>query len=229
MSTRGGTETNNTKKLKERFSELEDCNEIEQKQKIQEMNEMMDEMVENEFDYVFTIKCVFETSKLLPIYMPRILKVALKKEESEEIQKEVEIALLALRNVDEAKMKKERYLNEIKEIIKHHQEHHNLTRLAYLSAWEFFVNRFYRDKSLEEVFVNELHFVREARRELEELSNCVNWKRKKGENDGEKETKEEILLRRWLQALFSCFFTCELWNEEIVELLASTVKQKTGL
>ncbi|KAH7830448.1 uncharacterized protein MONOS_4705 [Monocercomonoides exilis] len=98
------------------------------------------------------------------------LKVSLKKEESEEIQKEVEIALFALCSIKQQKLKRKQYLYEMKEISKCHQEHRNLTRLAYQSAWEIFVHRLRNDKSVEKVIVNELHFVREVERELEELS-----------------------------------------------------------
>ncbi|KAH7823015.1 uncharacterized protein MONOS_1373 [Monocercomonoides exilis] len=36
------------------FNELEDCPEMKQKRKIEEMNEIIDEMGEVEFQYVFT-------------------------------------------------------------------------------------------------------------------------------------------------------------------------------
>ncbi|KAH7828412.1 uncharacterized protein MONOS_15190 [Monocercomonoides exilis] len=103
-----------------------------------------------------------------------LLKVTLKKEEDEETQKEVEMALLALSCIySHYEIEQKQYLNEIKEIIHYHQEHHNLTRLAYLYAWEFLILRLNTDKSLNEVIVNELHFIREARREIEDLSKCV--------------------------------------------------------
>ncbi|KAH7828472.1 uncharacterized protein MONOS_17183 [Monocercomonoides exilis] len=128
-----------------------------------------------------------------------LLKVALKKEEDEETQKEVEMALLALSCIySHYEIEQKQYLNEIKEIIQYHQEHHNLTRLAYLYAWEFLIFRLDTDKSLNEVIVNELYFGREARRELKELSKCVDWKRKE-ERRGEKEGKEEYILIEGLQ------------------------------
>ncbi|KAH7819650.1 uncharacterized protein MONOS_14701 [Monocercomonoides exilis] len=112
--------------------------------------------------------------ELNSILVPCLLKVALKKEENEETQKEVEMALLALSCIDTYyNVSRVLYLNEIKEIIEYHQEHHNLTQLAYQSAWAFFIRGFYRDLSLEKIFVEELHFAREARRELEELSNSI--------------------------------------------------------
>ncbi|KAH7816355.1 uncharacterized protein MONOS_15034 [Monocercomonoides exilis] len=136
--------------------------------------------------------------------VPYLLKVALKKVENEEAQKEVEMALLASSSIGIFNsIKKELYLNEIKEIIQHHHEHHNLTRIAYQSAWQFFIDRFFNDKSLEEVIVNELHFPRETAKELEVLTRCIDWKKKEEENEekGRKETKEEVVLYRWLRML----------------------------
>ncbi|KAH7814917.1 uncharacterized protein MONOS_13344 [Monocercomonoides exilis] len=155
--------------------------------------------------------------------MPCLLKVALNKEESDEVQKEVEIALQALRCISrDYSVKKELYLNEIKEIIEYHQEHHNLTRLAYQSAWGFLINRFDKDKSLEEVIINELHFGREATRELEELSRNVNWKKKEEKIVGKE--KEEILLAGCLNVIHDFFEYCRLWNEEYVGLINSLVQ-----
>eukprot|EP00770_Monocercomonoides_exilis_P004889 MONOS_4865.1-p1 / transcript=MONOS_4865.1 / gene=MONOS_4865 / organism=Monocercomonoides_exilis_PA203 / gene_product=unspecified product / transcript_product=unspecified product / location=Mono_scaffold00135:97109-97681(+) / protein_length=172 / sequence_SO=supercontig / SO=protein_coding / is_pseudo=false len=79
---------------------------------------------------------VFSISKeLLSIVVRCLLKVALNKEENEKTQKEVEVALLALSGIsDNHIICNELYLNEIAEIIKYHQERHNLTRLAYQLA-----------------------------------------------------------------------------------------------
>ncbi|KAH7826655.1 uncharacterized protein MONOS_7376 [Monocercomonoides exilis] len=160
------------------------------------------------------------SDELLSIIMPCLLKVALNKEEDEETKKEVEIALLALSCV--SSLRQELYFNEMREIIQHHQEHHNLTRLAYQSAWKFLMNRFYRDKSLEDVIANELHFVRETTRELEELAKYVDWKRKDGD-EREKETMEELILRRWILAIYYyfSFSKCRLWNEEFIGLFSN--------
>ncbi|KAH7819560.1 uncharacterized protein MONOS_14524 [Monocercomonoides exilis] len=160
--------------------------------------------------------------EIISICVPCLLKVALKKEENEKTQKEAETALLALSNIKFDFLNQGQYLNEIKEIIKHHQEHRNLTRLAYQSAWEFLVTKFLDDGSLKEVIVNELRFGREAARELEALSKCVDWKRKK-EVRG-KEKKEEIALLRWLQALVVFLSSSKLWNEEFIELIGSIVQ-----
>ncbi|KAH7829952.1 uncharacterized protein MONOS_420 [Monocercomonoides exilis] len=76
------------------------------------------------------------SSKMLSLCVPCLLKFALKKEEREKVQKEVEMALLALSCIDVICIIEQRlYLNEIKEIIEYHQKHHKLTRLAYQSAW----------------------------------------------------------------------------------------------
>ncbi|KAH7821033.1 uncharacterized protein MONOS_17783 [Monocercomonoides exilis] len=119
-------------------------------------------------------------SEIFDKFVPSVLKVALKKEESEEIQKEVEIALLSLSNIGYCKVRQEQYYFEIKEILKYHQEHHNLTHLAYQSAWQFFIYRFFNDNSLEDTISNELHFGREATRELEELEKCELEEERKG-------------------------------------------------
>ncbi|KAH7819736.1 uncharacterized protein MONOS_17892 [Monocercomonoides exilis] len=109
----------------------------------------------------------------ISIIVPCLLKAGLRKEESKEVQKDVEMALLALCNTKYYFIEQELYLNEIKDIVKYHQEHHNLTQLAYQYAWEFLINRLLCDNSLEDVVVNELHFAREAARELEELTRSL--------------------------------------------------------
>ncbi|KAH7818809.1 uncharacterized protein MONOS_16457 [Monocercomonoides exilis] len=161
------------------------------------------------------------SSKMDSIYVPCLLKVALKKDETEEAQKEVEMALLALGNIGLWEMKRELYLKETSEIIEYHRELHNLTQLAYQSAWNFLIYRLFTDKSLEEVITNELHFVGEARREFEELSKCVDWKRKE---ERRKEVKEVKIIWRWLNVIDYYFFSCTLWNEELVGLVNCIVQ-----
>ncbi|KAH7827161.1 uncharacterized protein MONOS_17286 [Monocercomonoides exilis] len=157
------------------------------------------------------------------ICFPCLLKAALKKEKSEVTQKDVEIALLALCCMSAFNhVGQELYLNKITEIIKYHQEHLNLTRLAYQSAWRFFIFRLWSQNSLEGMIVNDLCFAREASRELEELSKCVNWKRK--EENGRMEVKEVIIIRRWLIVFRNYFEWCTLWNEELVGLMSSIVQ-----
>ncbi|KAH7822899.1 uncharacterized protein MONOS_15428 [Monocercomonoides exilis] len=126
------------------------------------------------------------SSEVILICMHCVLKVAMNKEESEEAQKEVEMALLALSNIAMWKIIEEKlFLKEIKEIIQYHQKCGNLTRLAYQSAWRFLVSRLWDDNSLEKVIVVEQHFAREAARELEELSKTT----------GNKAVKVEDLLK----------------------------------
>ncbi|KAH7832783.1 uncharacterized protein MONOS_14187 [Monocercomonoides exilis] len=132
------------------------------------------------------------SSNLFPVCVPCLLKVSLNKEKNEEAQKKVEMGLLALSNIGQfQEMKRELYLNEIREIIEHQQKHRNLTHLAYQSAWQFFIYRWEKDKSLEKVIVNELHFVEEAMRELKELMKCVDWKKK--EEEMSKDEANEVL------------------------------------
>ncbi|KAH7823016.1 uncharacterized protein MONOS_1372 [Monocercomonoides exilis] len=157
---------------------------------------------------------------MISIGVPCILKAALNKDESEEIKKEVEMALLSLCNIELSFVAKELYLNEIKEIILYHQEHRNLTRLAYQSAWEFLKNRLLDEKSLEEVIMNELHFAKEAAMELEELTECIDWKRKK-EGRRRKEAKEVLVLKRWFYVIENDLSLRKLWNKEFVGLVGS--------
>ncbi|KAH7822662.1 uncharacterized protein MONOS_15130 [Monocercomonoides exilis] len=165
------------------------------------------------------------TSEMLSICVPRLLKAALKKEENDEAQKEVEMALLALRYICVYKFLRQKlYLSELKEIIKYHQEHHNLTQLAYQSAWQFLIFRMNIDGNMEEVIANELHFGREAARELEELTRCVDWKRKKEEERRGKESKEVLIIWRWINTLEEYFDSFKLWNAELVGLLGGILK-----
>ncbi|KAH7826820.1 uncharacterized protein MONOS_18587 [Monocercomonoides exilis] len=152
-----------------------------------------------------------------------LLKVALNKEENKEARKEVEIALLALGDVRYFDMSEELYLNEIKEIVQYNQDHHNLTHLAYQSAWQFLFNRFFGDKMLEIVIVNELHFITEATRELEKLTRSVDWQIKDDDKRG-KETEDVNTLRRWLHTLEICFEFHRMQNEELVELVCSIIQ-----
>ncbi|KAH7816656.1 uncharacterized protein MONOS_18687 [Monocercomonoides exilis] len=295
MSEKEKTATSETERFNELFSELEDCDEDEQRKKIIEMNDTVDEMDEEEFKSIFTkdlfnkmgkmieekkismeiailllkhvgyckvmkniwimhfkesllkrriekmiadenekkeeknenllvglcecyltLDCSF-SNELLSICACCLLKVASKKEENKEAQKEVEMALLTLSYIDYfMKMQNELYLNRIKEIIKHHQEHHNLTLLACLSAWQFLINRL-PNNSLEKVIVNELRLAREAARELERLVKQMDLKRREGKTNG-KEMKEMVTLMRWLSTLNVYFANFTLKNKELVGL-----------
>ncbi|KAH7825747.1 uncharacterized protein MONOS_4315 [Monocercomonoides exilis] len=152
-----------------------------------------------------------------------LLKIALKKEENEEVQKEVEMSLLALSHIQfYSSIDKEPYLNEIKKIIEYHQEHYNLTRLAYQSAWKFLMDRYYEGNNSKWVIENELCFAREAAKELEDLSKCVDWKRKEEKMEG-KEMKEVHIVNRWINVINNYLECCTLWNEELVGLIGGVV------
>eukprot|EP00770_Monocercomonoides_exilis_P007165 MONOS_7127.1-p1 / transcript=MONOS_7127.1 / gene=MONOS_7127 / organism=Monocercomonoides_exilis_PA203 / gene_product=unspecified product / transcript_product=unspecified product / location=Mono_scaffold00237:26579-28371(-) / protein_length=462 / sequence_SO=supercontig / SO=protein_coding / is_pseudo=false len=164
------------------------------------------------------------SNELASICVPCLLKAALKKEETVEVQKEVEMALLCLSCIDDRYFFwKEKYLKEITEIIKHQQKHRNLTKLAYQSAWQFLISRFYRDVSLDVSIVNEMNFKGEASRELEALTRNVNWKKKKEEMNKE-EAKEEFALMRWLETSNIYFLNFKLENKEYVSLFRSIVR-----
>eukprot|EP00770_Monocercomonoides_exilis_P011186 MONOS_11134.1-p1 / transcript=MONOS_11134.1 / gene=MONOS_11134 / organism=Monocercomonoides_exilis_PA203 / gene_product=unspecified product / transcript_product=unspecified product / location=Mono_scaffold00542:25943-27105(-) / protein_length=365 / sequence_SO=supercontig / SO=protein_coding / is_pseudo=false len=163
--------------------------------------------------------------ELNSICVPCLLKVALNKEENEEAQKKVEMALLALSCIfSHYKVEKDLYLNEMKEIIQYHKKHHNLTRLAYQSAWWFLIILSFKDQKTIEVIVDELHFEREAARELDELMQSVDWKKKEEEEVKEKGKNEELVFKRWLQMFEHFFETCRKWNEECPGLIESIVR-----
>ncbi|KAH7817142.1 uncharacterized protein MONOS_15148 [Monocercomonoides exilis] len=292
-----------TEQFSKLFCELEHCREDEQVWKIDEMNEMMDEMDEEEFLTVFTKELLNQMGKmieektlswgnailllkqagyckmlrhiydfafypsllgkrmkemifnenekneekneklltdlcvcyislnfhfepeLLNICVPCLLNVALSKEETDEVQKEVEMALLCLSCIDDRYiLRQELHLNKTKESILYHQEHRNLTKLAYQSAWQFLINRLHKDMSLDKVIINELHFGREAARELEELSRNVDWNRKKEEEMNKEEANEVLIIERWLETSGYYFLRCKLENEENVALLKNIVQ-----
>ncbi|KAH7815447.1 uncharacterized protein MONOS_5697 [Monocercomonoides exilis] len=164
------------------------------------------------------------SSKLISICVSCIVKVGLKKEEKERTQKEEEIAFLALNHYAfPGSIEQELLLNAIKKIIQCHQEHHDLTQFVYQSAWDLLIGRLNPNKSLEGIIVDELHFPREAKRELEVLSKCVEWKRTEEEKGG-KETKEEQILLRWLRTLNRFLDSTLLWSEEHSELIRCVVQ-----
>ncbi|KAH7817055.1 uncharacterized protein MONOS_13825 [Monocercomonoides exilis] len=168
--------------------------------------------------YIF-LSCSF-THELLSICLSCLLKFALKKEESEETRKEKEMVLLALSEIGYCNLKQELYLKEITEIIQYHQSRHNLTRFAYQCAWRFLIYRFIKDRNLEDTVSNELHFGREATGELEELTKCVNWKKKEEEMSKE-EANEVLIIKRWIETFSICLRYCSLQNEEYVVLFSS--------
>ncbi|KAH7823736.1 uncharacterized protein MONOS_10809 [Monocercomonoides exilis] len=164
------------------------------------------------------------SSNLISICVSCLLNVASKKEKNEETQKEVEMALLALSHINTySEIEQEIYLNEIKEIIQYHQVHRSLTCLGYQSAWQFFISRFYTNGFLKDTVANELHFAREAERELEELTRCLDWYRKEDGKE-ENEAKEVLVIGRWIQTLLIYFQCRQLPNEERVDLFSRIVQ-----
>ncbi|KAH7829139.1 uncharacterized protein MONOS_10638 [Monocercomonoides exilis] len=165
----------------------------------------------------------FFSKELISIIVPCLLKDALNKEEKEESKKDVEIVLLALCHIGKCViLDNELFLKEIKDIILYHQEHNNMTHLAYQYAWEFLINRLFCNRYLEDAIMNELHFAREAAREVEELMKSVDWKRKKEEKG--RETKEELAITRWINLLYRNFCCRLLMNEEYSGIIRSIAR-----
>ncbi|KAH7823064.1 uncharacterized protein MONOS_18631 [Monocercomonoides exilis] len=301
MQVQKDTETYNTKKFNELFSELEHCNEEEEKEKIEEINELVNKLDENEYLSSFTTKLfddilkmieekklsmgnavllmkrigyckikkenenesfsnsllhdriqemIFDEEKkkeeknerllvdlcecylllnhvhtsfeMAPMCMHFILKVSLKKDENEETQKEAEIALFSLSCISEyVTIKQEIYLNEIKEIIKYHQEHRNLTHFAYNFAWMFLMRRLFFNSKLETVIINDLHFVREAASEVKKLAGSIDWKNnEKDEEMKRMKINDIVIVERWLCMIHYFFYSCKFRVEKFIELIS---------
>ncbi|KAH7823792.1 uncharacterized protein MONOS_1873 [Monocercomonoides exilis] len=151
-----------------------------------------------------------------------VMKAAMSKEKDEKTQKEVEMALLALSNAKYFDCdNRVQFLDESVEIIKYHQEHHNLTRLAYQSAWCSIVNQASNDEKMGKTVENELNFCKEAERELDELLRCVNWRKNEKEID---ENFEVRLMKRWLRIINAYFFNNTLRGDEVLRLIACVVR-----
>eukprot|EP00770_Monocercomonoides_exilis_P008118 MONOS_8075.2-p1 / transcript=MONOS_8075.2 / gene=MONOS_8075 / organism=Monocercomonoides_exilis_PA203 / gene_product=unspecified product / transcript_product=unspecified product / location=Mono_scaffold00295:4075-5239(+) / protein_length=352 / sequence_SO=supercontig / SO=protein_coding / is_pseudo=false len=193
---------------------------LDEEKKMREMNEQF--LVEVCECYIL-LRSNFISQKLLPGCTCSLLKAAMNKEESEGAQKEVEMALLALSNICvHQPMAQELFMYEILEIIEYHQEHHNLTRLGYQSAWGFLISRLYTERSLETVITYKLNFAREVVRELEELSKHIDWKKKEEERRG-KVREEAYIFVRWILTLNSYFCGCEAWNGGLAGIVRSIV------
>ncbi|KAH7823572.1 uncharacterized protein MONOS_18622 [Monocercomonoides exilis] len=149
---------------------------------------------------LFDGSCEEEISRTVAICL---LKVASNKDTSEEAQNKVEIALLAMGKGNISIVLQDKYdyfLNEISEIIRYHQDHRNLSHLSYQSAWFFILYRLKRNKQSENLwkfFVTKKDFYREATKELNELSKCVN-RIKKEKKEMRKEIKNFYIIERWL-------------------------------
>eukprot|EP00770_Monocercomonoides_exilis_P014980 MONOS_14926.1-p1 / transcript=MONOS_14926.1 / gene=MONOS_14926 / organism=Monocercomonoides_exilis_PA203 / gene_product=unspecified product / transcript_product=unspecified product / location=Mono_scaffold01107:6771-7898(-) / protein_length=356 / sequence_SO=supercontig / SO=protein_coding / is_pseudo=false len=189
--------------------------EEEKEQKTEEKSEFLIDLWEG---YLLLIEDV--SYEFISIFKPSLLKVALNKEEDIKAQKEVEMALLALSHISSmTRIEKDQFVNEIKEIIEHHQKHQNLTRLAYQSAWQFLTKRFYYSKSLEDLIMNELHFTSEASRELDELVKSLDLKGKGG-SDRLKETR---VILRWLDVFDEYFDGEYLRRNDDTKLIKSII------
>ncbi|KAH7823793.1 uncharacterized protein MONOS_17582 [Monocercomonoides exilis] len=160
-----------TKKFEDMLNNLGKYTDNDQKLKIEEMNGLIDTMKLKELA-IISEKETFDQQKMKS-FLSTLLKVAKRKEEDEETQKEAEMALMTLSHQNEYQsIEQKLYLNEIKEIIQYHQQHNNLTQLSYQSAWQFLIERLPQGSKLAKTTVNELHFVREATRGLNELIEC---------------------------------------------------------
>ncbi|KAH7831007.1 uncharacterized protein MONOS_18546 [Monocercomonoides exilis] len=161
------------------------------------------------------------SKELLLICIPCLLKIALKKEENEEAQKEVEMALLALSNAGYREVRNSLFVDKIKEIIQYHQNHRNLTHLAYQSAWKFLKDRFYSSRKLINDLMNSLHFIEEATKELDELSKNMNWKKK---DKDENEMKVIWTIRRWFSLIYSYFYRGEFRGKQQTRVISCILR-----
>ncbi|KAH7822937.1 uncharacterized protein MONOS_12663 [Monocercomonoides exilis] len=148
-----------------------------------------------DLDECYSTLCNGFSFEFLSICVPCILKVVLNKVERKESRDEVEMAFLSLSNIEYEikKIGKNQYLKEMIEIINCYQQNHNLTRLAYQSAWKFLIFRLWSERSLEDVIADDLHFAREATRELEELAERVDWSKRE---EREREWKNILCINR---------------------------------
>ncbi|KAH7818420.1 uncharacterized protein MONOS_8791 [Monocercomonoides exilis] len=158
--------------------------------------------------------------------LPCLLKVASDKEESPEAQKEVELALLALSEASRVmRVKQEDHLTEVVKIIVYHEEHHNLTKLAFQSAWRLMIFNLPNDVGLQFIVVNMMNFAGVAKRELEELAKSLEWKRKEeGKEKSGAESGAAQLMIRWFVVIDTFFVSCSLFDKEYSELIRFIVE-----
>ncbi|KAH7830204.1 uncharacterized protein MONOS_4342 [Monocercomonoides exilis] len=125
------------------------------------------------------------------------------------------MVLLALSNIAQFEILEENLsLYDIQEIIEYHQKHHNLTPLAYQSAWELLITRFDDEGRLKRTIISKLHFVDEVTREMELASKNVNSKENEEKKKKSEVTKEETILIRWLETLDSFFYSFKQMRED---------------
>eukprot|EP00770_Monocercomonoides_exilis_P015039 MONOS_14985.1-p1 / transcript=MONOS_14985.1 / gene=MONOS_14985 / organism=Monocercomonoides_exilis_PA203 / gene_product=unspecified product / transcript_product=unspecified product / location=Mono_scaffold01120:4915-5803(+) / protein_length=270 / sequence_SO=supercontig / SO=protein_coding / is_pseudo=false len=111
----------------------------------------------------------FVTFNFSLVCVPRLLGVASNKGDSQDAQKEVETALLALSHIGEDEyVEEDVFMSSIVSVIVRHQQNSNLTQLAYQSAWQFLMNRMHTKAQMESAMSMHFGFVEEGRRELAE-------------------------------------------------------------
>ncbi|KAH7831259.1 uncharacterized protein MONOS_3893 [Monocercomonoides exilis] len=157
------------------------------------------------------------SSELRSICGPCLFYVASNKSEREEVKTEVEMSLLALAKLEGSKENCS-YLDVIDEIIKYHQKHHNLTRLAYQSAWSFLVGYLYSKDYLKVEIMYKMHFARESTSELEELLKRNNLVKKEKSLE---EMKEVRIIGNWVKILIEvAYHGCNMSRKIFVGLFS---------
>ncbi|KAH7819807.1 uncharacterized protein MONOS_17897 [Monocercomonoides exilis] len=151
----------------------------------------------------YLLLCYAYPKELLSICLRCVLKVASDKDSSCEALMEKDMAFTALGHVDE-----------------YHQEHRNMSSYGYQLAWGFLISRLRKNEKMEKVIVEELHFVRESRRELEELRKRMHMEKA---GDRLKKTNEEEVIERWIKVIGDFFGYFRLKNEEYSELIGAVV------
>ncbi|KAH7818471.1 uncharacterized protein MONOS_4669 [Monocercomonoides exilis] len=172
----------------------------------------------------FVDNCV--QKDLLSICIRCLLNVGAREVKGKEAQNEAEIALLALSNIFcHVKIREVLYWKEISRIIQFHQEHHNLTLLAYQSAWLIFIF----GTEDEELFINaarNLDFVNEATKELEELERVVERKKAEEKTRG---MNEICIFKRWLITANHYFSLDPHYEANNVQFIARVVRMCSSI
>ncbi|KAH7821426.1 uncharacterized protein MONOS_17743 [Monocercomonoides exilis] len=167
----------------------------------------------NYFDYFYE-----GPSELISICVTNLLIAASHKNEDEETRAEVEIAIVILSKIERHYNRdSELLLCKITEIMKYHQEHRNLSHLAYQAAWRILTRRSFFDPKIQIIIDDDLHFVSETIRELVDLTRYVNWFEKKKE---ENLSKNIWIIERWGFSLCNTYAHCKFNRNEFVELFS---------